>query len=50
MFNYHDYEKEQILSALRQSAGNRTKAAKALGISRSLLYDKLRKYDILSGK
>ncbi|MGE9876054.1 sigma-54 interaction domain-containing protein [Hornefia butyriciproducens] len=44
------YEKEQILSALRQSAGNRTKAAKALGISRSLLYDKLRKYDILSGK
>lgn len=37
-------EKECILWALEQTGGNRKEAAKLLGISRSTLYDKLRKY------
>ena len=37
-------EKEGILRALEQTGGNRKEAAKLLGISRSTLYDKLRKY------
>lgn len=37
-------EKECILRALEQTGGNRKEAAKLLGISRSTLYDKLRKY------
>ena len=37
-------EKESILRALEQTGGNRKEAAKLLGISRSTLYDKLRKY------
>ena len=37
-------EKACILRALEQTGGNRKEAAKLLGISRSTLYDKLRKY------
>ncbi|MSE90126.1 response regulator [Escherichia coli] len=37
-------EKECILRALEQTGGNRKEAGKLLGISRSTLYDKLRKY------
>jgi DNA-binding NtrC family response regulator len=39
-------EKLAIQQALRVSAGNRTKAASLLGISRDTLYRKLRQYDI----
>ena len=41
-----DYEKQEIENALKKCAGNKTKAAKELGISRSLLYDKIAKYEI----
>lgn len=41
-----DYEKQEIQNALKKCAGNKTKAAKELGISRSLLYDKIAKYEL----
>lgn len=34
-------EKERILSALRQTGGNKRKAAKLLGFYKSTLYNKL---------
>lgn len=39
-------EIDAIRAALRESGGNKTKAAKLLGISRSMLYIKLEKYHI----
>ncbi|QQK74569.1 sigma 54-interacting transcriptional regulator [Salicibibacter cibarius] len=39
-------DKVTILDALKQAGGNRTIAAKKLGISRSTLYQKLKKYEI----
>ena len=39
-------EKEMILEALERTGGNRTKAAKILGISRASLYNKLNQYGI----
>lgn len=39
-------EIDAIRAALRESGGNKTKAAKILGISRSMLYIKLEKYHI----
>jgi len=39
-------EKEIIMRTLKQSGGNRTKTAKALGIHSSALYRKLEKYGI----
>ena len=39
-------ERETIMRALSRASGNRTKAAKLLGISRASLYNKLRQYDI----
>jgi len=39
-------EKEAICKALEASGGNRSKAAKLLGIHRSGLYQKLQKYNI----
>ena len=39
-------EKSLIEKALRESAGNRTEAARKLGISRRLLYDKIQEHDI----
>lgn len=39
-------EKEAIAEALRQAAGNKSAAAKILGIDRSVLYDKIKKYDM----
>ncbi len=39
-------EKQYLISALRETRGNRTQTAKLLGISRSSLYQKLRKYKI----
>ncbi|SDH51199.1 helix-turn-helix domain-containing protein [Alteribacillus bidgolensis] len=38
-------EKTAIHQALHQAKGNKSKAAKLLGVSRSVLYDKLKKYD-----
>jgi two-component system, NtrC family, response regulator AtoC len=39
-------ERRAILHALEQTAWNRTKASKLLGISRRQLFDKIRQYDI----
>lgn len=44
--NLEKNEHELLLKALSISNGNRSKAAKIMGISRSSLYDKLLKYDI----
>ena len=41
-----DFEKSTIIEALERYDGNKSKTAKHLGISRSLLYSKLSKYDI----
>ncbi len=41
-----DAEKSAIQNALRASGGNRTHAAKALGVSRRTLHNKLREYGI----
>lgn len=43
-----DTEKQAILQALEHTGGNRSRAAKRLGISRSALYQKLKKYGIKS--
>lgn len=40
-------EADAIRQALIQTGGNRTKAAEALGISRAMLYNKLKKYGFL---
>ncbi|OLO37864.1 hypothetical protein BTR23_13040 [Alkalihalophilus pseudofirmus] len=39
-------EKQVILQALMQTHGNRTKAAEILGVSRTTLYQKIKKYNI----
>jgi transcriptional regulator with PAS, ATPase and Fis domain len=41
-------EQEMIKQALKQTQGNKTKAAKMLGISRSVFYEKLAKYQMKS--
>ncbi len=41
-----EVEKQLILEALEQAQGNRSQAAKTLGIYRRLLYAKLKEYDI----
>ena len=43
-------EKAAIEQALQQFDGNRTKAAKALGIAASTLYEKLKRYGLVAGK
>ena len=40
------YEKQLLAEALQSADGNRTEAAKALGIGRATLHDKLRKHDL----
>ena len=40
-------EKDRIQSALVHYNGNRTRAAKELGIGRTLLLHKIKKYDLL---
>jgi transcriptional regulator of acetoin/glycerol metabolism len=45
-FSMEQMERLTIQQALRVSAGNRTRAAALLGISRDTLYRKLRQYQI----
>ena len=40
------YERDLILDAMRLSGGNRSETARRLGIGRSTLHDKLRKYGL----
>lgn len=40
------FEREAIINALRECAGNKSAAAAKLGISRSVLYSKLQKYKL----
>ncbi|MED1562253.1 Fis family transcriptional regulator [Alkalihalobacillus alcalophilus ATCC 27647 = CGMCC 1.3604] len=42
----HSINKEQIVSALDKTYGNRSAAAKILGISRATLYNKMKKYKL----
>jgi DNA-binding NtrC family response regulator/pSer/pThr/pTyr-binding forkhead associated (FHA) protein len=42
----NDLERRQIEKALKMTAGNKSKAAAMLGIDRTTLYDKLRKYGL----
>ncbi|EGO61812.1 sigma-54-dependent Fis family transcriptional regulator [Acetonema longum] len=42
----NDAEKQAIIKALEAAGGNRTKAAKILGVHRSGLYQKLQKYSL----
>jgi len=44
-----DHERELVLEALRQAGGNRSRAARALGISRSWLYEKMGKMGLDQG-
>lgn len=44
------FEKEQLLSALKQTGGNRSAAAKLLGISRLTLYRRLTRFGLPSQK
>lgn len=41
-----DLEKSRITLALDKNSGNRTKAAKMLGIGRTLLLHKIKKYNL----
>lgn len=43
----NESERENILEALTSTGGNRTKAAKRLGISRVTLWKKMKKYNII---
>jgi DNA-binding NtrC family response regulator len=39
-------ERETIEAVMRESRGNKSKAARRLGLSRTQLYGRLRKYDL----
>ncbi len=43
--NFYENEKELVASALKESNGNLSKAANILGVARTTLYRKLKKYD-----
>jgi len=45
-FNLSDHEREIIARAINFSDGNYSKAASKLGINRSTLYEKIKKYDL----
>jgi transcriptional regulator with PAS, ATPase and Fis domain len=42
----HDNEKNLIITALKESKGNKTRAAKLLNIQRSVLYSKMERLGI----
>jgi DNA-binding NtrC family response regulator len=46
----YDMERSMVEDALRKAAGNKSKAAKLLGITRRMLYTKLRNYGIETGE
>ena len=46
IFSKSDYEKERIMSALRQTNFNKSKAAKLLQITRKTLYNKINQYQL----
>ncbi len=46
-FSLKDTEKQVIEAALKEHSGNRTEAAKALGMSRASLWRRMKKYDLL---
>ncbi len=39
-------EKQQLLNALKQAGGNKSKAAKILGVSRGTIHNRMRKYSV----
>ena len=43
------YERRVIARALAAAAGNRTRAARLLGLSRTALFDRLKKYELAIG-
>ena len=45
-FNLEENEKEVIENALKAFNGNMSKTAKELGINRSTLYEKIKKYEL----
>ncbi|MDX2413981.1 MAG: sigma-54 dependent transcriptional regulator [Bacteroidales bacterium] len=45
-FNLTDHEKDVIIKALDKCSGNLSKTALKLGINRSTLYEKIKKYDL----
>lgn len=45
-FNLAENEKQLILNAIEKYKGNLSRTAKMLGINRSTLYDKMKKYDL----
>jgi transcriptional regulator with PAS, ATPase and Fis domain len=46
----HDMERTMLEDALRKAGGNKSKAAKLLGITRRMLYTKLERYGLASGE
>ena len=44
--NLEALERRQIQLALERAAGNKTKAAEALGINRATLFRKLKRYEL----
>lgn len=45
-FNLTDHERNIIIKALEKCSGNLTKTAQKLGINRSTLYEKIKKYEL----
>jgi DNA-binding NtrC family response regulator len=46
----HDMERTMLEDALRKAGGNKSKAAKLLGITRRMLYTKLERYGLATGE
>jgi transcriptional regulator of acetoin/glycerol metabolism len=46
LYNLDELQRDSIITAIHTYNGNITKAAKSIGISRSTLYRKMKKYNI----